>query len=209
MSDEELLRAVLAREPGAWAAFYARFERLIGACVRKILDRYTALATPEDVEDMLSNVCLNLVKDDYRRLRLYDPGRGYKLSSWVGLIAMNTARDALRRRDPIHDPLPGEGRDDDDGPSRDIADGAPDPGLQVEGRERWRAFMAAVRDLDDTERTFLVLTYEQELEPEEIARRMGINVATVYSRKSRLRDKLRRLVEETDEKAGKNADGSA
>ena len=54
----------------------------------------------EDVEDLVSATALNIVKDDYKKLRAFDATRGYKLSSWIGLIATNTAHDALRRRAP-------------------------------------------------------------------------------------------------------------
>src|SRR5437879_1813441 len=91
MPEEELLGAVLAREAGAWGGFYTRYERLIISCLRKVLHRYTAWSTEEDIEDMVNTVCLNLVKDDYHKLKSFDVTRGYKLSSWVGLIATNTA----------------------------------------------------------------------------------------------------------------------
>src|SRR3979490_793126 len=62
--------------------------------------RYGAAFNDEDVEDLVSATALNVVKDDYKKLRSFDPPRGYKLSSWIGLIATNTAHDALRRRAP-------------------------------------------------------------------------------------------------------------
>src|SRR3712207_2229128 len=114
MPEDELLAAVLGEKPGAWAGFYKRYDRLIITCIRKVLHRYTALYGEEDIEDMVSTVCLNLVKDDYHKLRAFDATRGYKLSSWVGLIATNTAHDALRRREPIHARLdPTAGASDD------------------------------------------------------------------------------------------------
>ena len=199
LSDEDLLKAVLAKQGGAWPAFYGRYERLIISCIKKVLHRYTALYSDEDVEDMASTVCLNLVKDDYRKLRTFDAGRGYKLSSWVGLIATNTALDALRRRDPIHDSLDGA-PDEDEAPTQ-IADGGLDPGESMERREQWRSLIAAIRELPDADRQFLELYYDQELEPAELARKMNIAVNTVYSRKNKVREKLRKIVEQLE--AGK------
>jgi RNA polymerase sigma-70 factor (ECF subfamily) len=197
LPEDELLRAVLAKEPGSWVGFYKRYERLVISCVKKALHRYTAVYADEDVEDIVNTVCLNLVKDDFKKLRSYDAGRGYKLSSWVGLIATNTALDALRRREPLHATLDagGGGGDDEMAPTQ-IPDSGPDPGESLERREQWNALLQAIRDLPESDRMFLELYYDQEAEPEEIAKKMGIAVNTVYSRKNKLREKLRKLVED-------------
>jgi RNA polymerase sigma-70 factor, ECF subfamily len=195
MPEDELLAAVLTEKPGAWTGFYRRYERLMITCIKKVLHRYTALYGEEDIEDMVNTVCLNLIKDDYRKLRTYDAGRGYKLSSWVGLIATNTAHDALRRRDPIHTSLDASHGSDDDEPPVQYADEGPTPGDTLEVREQWRALIGAIRELPETDQEFLALYYDQELEPEEIAKRMSISVNTVYSRKNKVREKLRRIVE--------------
>lgn len=192
MPEEELLRAVVGNQPGAWIGFYARYERLIITCIKKVLHRYTALYADEDIEDMVNTVCLNLVKDDFRKLRTYDAARGYKLSSWVGLIATNTAHDALRRREPIHASL--DQREEDEAPT-EYPDAGPTPGDSMEKREQWDALVAAIRELPESDQEFLALYYDQEMDPEEIARRMGISVNTVYSRKNKVREKLRRIVE--------------
>jgi RNA polymerase sigma-70 factor (ECF subfamily) len=203
MPEEELLAAVLGKQPGAWNGFYRRYDRLIITCIKKVLHRYTALYGEEDIEDMVNSVCLNLVKDDYHKLKAFDPTRGYKLSSWVGLIATNTAHDALRRREPIHQRLEGNRPDDDDLPPVQHADDKPLPGDSLETREQWESLHAAIRELSESDQVFLQLYYAEELEPEDIARRMGISVNTVYSRKNKVREKLRRIVE--DRSGGKAA----
>jgi len=189
-SDEELLAAVTERRPGAWLELHRRFERVIVGCVRNALRRYRAFATDEDIEDIVAMVLLQLVKDDYRKLRTYDAGRGYRLSSWLGLIATNTALDALRRRPP-----PSSSLDDESGGPSHVPDRGPSPVEVLERRRQWEALAAAVEALAPADRKFLALYYDEELEPEEIAARLGIAVATVYSRKNKLREKLRRIIE--------------
>jgi RNA polymerase sigma-70 factor (ECF subfamily) len=189
--EAELIAAVVARDPGAWAELYRRYERVIVGCVRNAMRRYTAVATEEDIEDIVNTVCLNLVKDDFKKLRTFDARRGYRLSSWMGLIATNTALDALRRRDPGHKSLDAGG---DDGPAIQVVDPRATPGESLERRRQWEALAAAIQDLPDTDRQFLALYYEHELAPEEIATRLGISVNTVYSRKNKLREKLKKLV---------------
>jgi RNA polymerase sigma-70 factor, ECF subfamily len=191
LSDEELVAAVLAREPAAWPTFFAKYERLVISCIRKVMRRYGAAFNDEDVEDLVSATALNIVKDDYKKLRAFDATRGYKLSSWIGLIATNTAHDMLRRRAPtevwsavaLDDtapvPLASEER---------LASEA----LEAEGEVL--ELRAAIAELSPSDRLFMDYYYIQELDPEVIARLMSISVNTVYSRKNKIREKLRIIV---------------
>jgi RNA polymerase sigma-70 factor (ECF subfamily) len=205
-SDGELLAAVIAHEPGSWHAFYRRYERVIIGCVRNALRRYQAFFSDEDVEDIVNTVCLNLVKDDYKKLRTFDAGRGYRLSSWIGLIATNTTLDALRRRDPTHTAL-----DADEALQQEVADRAGSPRDLLERRQQWQALVDAIRALPEVDQRFIELYYDDELSPEEIAVRLGITVNTVYSRKNKVREKLRKLLDpdRESERSGKVRDDSA
>jgi RNA polymerase sigma-70 factor (ECF subfamily) len=191
-SETELLAAVLCRAPSSWEAFQRRYERLMLSCIRKVLYRYTALHTDADVEDMLSSTCVNLIKNDFHKLRAFDVSRGYKLSSWVGLIATNTAHDALRGREPMHDSL--EARAEDSARFAPVDD-QPAPDEELEERERWQTLQRAMTQLSADDRAFLVMCYADELAPEDIAGRLGIALNTVYSRKNKIREKLRRVVQ--------------
>lgn len=188
LSDHELLAAVLERRAGAWETFYRRFHRLMASCIRKVYARYGVVHAPEDMEDLLGNVCFNLVKNDYRKLRLYDPEKGYKLSSWVGLISANTAHDELRRREPEHLSI--------DGDAEYVQIPAPptDPLAGIEREEQRMILERAMWGLSHADRNFFHLYYNLRLEPDEIAARLCINVNTVYSRKNKIRDKLIQLV---------------
>jgi RNA polymerase sigma-70 factor (ECF subfamily) len=191
LSDDELIQAVLAREPAAWPTFFAKYERLVISCIRKVMRRYGAGFNDEDLEDLVSATALNIVKDDYKKLRAFDATRGYKLSSWIGLIATNTAHDALRRRAPT-----------EVWAAVALDDTAPVP-LQsesalasetLEAEDEARELRAAIAQLSPADRLFMDYYYVQELEPEAIARLMQISVNTVYSRKNKIREKLRIIV---------------
>lgn len=191
LADDELVEAVLQREPAAWPTFFAKYERLVISCIRKVMRRYGAAFNDEDVEDLVSATALNIVKDDYKKLRAFDPSRGYKLSSWIGLIATNTAHDALRRRAPTE--VWAAVALDDTAPvplvSADQA--APDA---LEAEDQARELREAIAQLSPAERLFMDYYYVQELEPDVIARLMSISVNTVYSRKNKIREKLRIIV---------------
>jgi len=192
LSDEELVQAVLAREPAAWPTFFAKYERLVLSCIRKVMRRYGAAFNDEDIEDLVSATAVNIVKDDYKKLRAFDPSRGYKLSSWVGLIATNTAHDALRRRAPTE--LWAAAALDDTAPVPLQSDEALASDT-LETQDEARILRSAVAQLSPSDRLFVDYYYVQELEPEVIARLMSISVNTVYSRKNKIREKLRILVD--------------
>jgi RNA polymerase sigma-70 factor (ECF subfamily) len=192
LSETDLVAAVLAGEPAAWPSFFARYERLIISCIRKVLFRYHAHHNEEDLEDLISATALNLVKDDYKKLRTFDPTRGYKLSSWVGLIATNTTHDALRRRTPIES---GNTASLDDSESGiDPAAELESPDIAIERRDRASVLRRAVQQLGPSDRLFVEYYFEAEMEPEDIARLMGISINTVYSRKNKVREKLKRIL---------------
>ena len=193
LPDGDLVNAVLAREPAAWPTFFAKYERLVVACVRRALRRYGASHGEEDIEDLVSQTAFNLVKDDYKKLRTFDPTRGYKLSSWVGLIATNTALDALRRRAPT-DVWSAASLDDTDPVLPTLASAERGPADQLAQKDEIRLVRAAIDELSESDKLFLEYYYVEELEPEEIARLMSISLNTVYSRKNKIREKLARFV---------------
>jgi RNA polymerase sigma-70 factor (ECF subfamily) len=202
LPDDELLTAVVAGEDGAWPELMRRYQRLLVGCVRKALRRYRVFVSEDDIEDVVATVHVNLVKDDYKKLRSFDPTRGYRLSSWIGLIATTTALDALRRRAPDHTSLDGDGEGGIDAPV--VVDDAPSASDTLESQERWRALLGAINELGEADREFLRLYYDEELEPEALAARLGISVATVYSRKNKVAAKLRRIVAKDGPKDGED-----
>lgn len=194
LPDGDLVAAVIAREPAAWPTFFAKYERLVLACIRRVLRRYGASHGEEDIEDLASQTAFNLVKDDYKKLRTFDASRGYKLSSWVGLIASNTALDALRRRGPT-DVWSAASLDDTDPVIPSLMSPADGPAESLERKDHVRQVQEAIASLSASEQLFLEYYYVEDLEPEEISRLMNISLNTVYSRKNKIREKLSRFVQ--------------
>jgi RNA polymerase sigma-70 factor (ECF subfamily) len=188
-ADAELISAVLRRQPGAWHAFFKRHERLIIACLRRVFVRYHVPLPPEDLEDLMGVVCLELVKENYKKLGTFDASRGYRLSSWIGLIATNVAHDALRRRLPGHLSI-----DDEEGKAHDLESPLPDPLAALEQKERAELLSQALSHLSDVDRAFVAQYYGEGRTPEEIAESTGVSVNTIYSRKNKVRAKLIHLI---------------
>lgn len=182
-SDAELLRHTLANETKAWGEFLRRYRSLMFRCITKVIGRYDSVLSSADADEVYGEVLMTLVRDDMRKLRLYDPARGTKLSSWLGMIATNVAYDYLRgtARRPILDRI--DGVPDIEEERESPLDGI----LSHERRERLNDMLASYSDKD---RAFVALYYAQGLDAEEVAEEMKISVKTVYSKKHKLLARL-------------------
>lgn len=187
--EEVLLKSVFNKVPGAWQNFFERYHRLMVSCVKKVYIRYGVSFNSEDIEDLVGSICYNLVKDDFHKLKMFDPERGYRLSSWVGLIATNTAHDTLRRRAPDHMSLDDEGMG-----LHQLPGPLKDPLENLETRERISILMEAIEQLSEVDQQFVQYYYGLNMAPEEVAQKMGITINTVYSRKNKVRSKLVKVV---------------
>ncbi|MCA9664494.1 MAG: sigma-70 family RNA polymerase sigma factor [Myxococcales bacterium] len=188
LSDLELRDAVLAQSEGAWRELLRRFRGLIYRCITKALSKYEAVLSSEDVDEIFSEVCFNLLRNDMKKLRVYDPERGSKLGSWIGLISINTAYDHLRgiARQPILDRIEGA-------PER--TDAAPGPLDQLLRKERYDRLNGLAERFSARDRKFMELYYGRGMAPVEVAKHMGISVKTVYSKKNKIRKRLIALAE--------------
>ena len=91
MEEVDLLRHVLTGNDAAWNAFFRRFRGLILSCAIKVSTRSGYRLGQDDLMDVLGDVSLNLVANNYRRLRLYRVGAGCSVASWVGVIPCRPA----------------------------------------------------------------------------------------------------------------------
>ena len=196
--ERDLLRALLktkrvreSERQKLWGEFVRRYERLITSCVLKVLRRYGALFTAEDLADLVGEVWLTLLRDDMKKLRQYDESRGFRIASFIGLVATNTTIDHLRARQADTHPL-------DEVMEQNAAFGAIMPRDTVEDHEQALLARRALDRLSVDERAFVVECFHAERSPEELARRLGITTNTVYSRKFKIREKLAKIVANLD-----------
>ena len=197
-STEEtaLLQALLAatkkvQHDRLWADFVQRYERLIISCVVKALRRYGATFSRDDLDDLVGDVWLVLLRDDMKKLRQYDATRGFRIASFLGLVATNATIDHLRARQADATPL-------DDIIEDYAALRAEAPRDVVEAREEAELARAALDQLSGDERAFVIDCFRDEVSPEDLARSLGVTTNTVYSRKFKIREKLQKIVRALD-----------
>lgn len=188
-TDRELLARVLRSDDRGWAELVRRFRALIYRCITKVTARYAPSLSSADVDEIYAEVLMQLLRDDSHKLRQYDPSRGTKLGSWIGMISVNAAYDFLRgvARRPMLDQV---GAVPD---PHEACDRTPLDELLV--KERWGCFVDLLDEFSDKDRTFLVLYYARGLEAEEVAEEMNISLKTVYSKKHKIRAHLRRCLD--------------
>lgn len=182
-ADLALLARVLEGEDRAWRELIARYRGLIFRCIHKAIGKFNSVLPSEAPEEIFSEVCFNLLRNDMRKLRLYDPARGSKLGSWIGLISINTAYDHLRScaRQPMLDQIDGV---------PDRMDQAPGPLDHLLAKERREHLDEMTRDFSARDQRFVDLYFRRGMSANEVARQMEISVKTVYSKKNKIRKRL-------------------
>lgn len=179
----ELLDELIDGREHAWRRFHEQYGRLIYRCIRKATYRFTAVVRGEDEREIYSNLLLQLLANDKRKLRRFEAGRGSRLSTWLGLLATNAAYDYLRavRRQVPRVPL-----------TEAIATSAdaPSPYEEVEQRQRSRMVASMMRQLSAKDRQFVALYFDRGMSPEDVASLMNISVKTVYSKKHKIQSRL-------------------
>jgi RNA polymerase sigma-70 factor (ECF subfamily) len=171
-ADHALMRQWQAGEPAAFETLVRRWE----GRVARFLARMTAV---DQVDDATQEVFL----------RVWRAGAGYRpsaaFSTWLFQIAVNVARDLIRRRRD-HEPLSGDEPDNGGGP--------PDA---AQTREIGAVVAQALAELPEPLRLAVVLRHYEGLSFEEIGRVCGAPASTVKSRFAaaleRLRPRLRSL----------------
>lgn len=185
--EATLLAGMIADQERAWREFNDRYARLIYRCITRVTARFSAVVGPDDVREIYAMLCVQLLANDKRKLRSFEPGRGNKLGSWIGMLAIHSAYDYLRslKREPKRGTL-----SEAEGLSSEL----PDPHDVCVLRQQVGIVSEILSEFSEKDREFITLYYGEGIEPEEIAARMGISVKTVYSKKHKIRSRLEALL---------------
>lgn len=172
--DEETdIIRVVSGEKAAWDRFVEKFSGLLFGVTIRTLRARTASLDQEDARDVVQEIFLRLVKDDFRLLRTYDPERA-SLPTWLTVVARSSAIDFLRRPERSRET---EELDD----TLEAADDVPfggrlelPPGL-----------------LSERQRQILHLLFDEDMDVAEVATTLRVQAQTVRSLKHQALVKLR------------------
>jgi RNA polymerase sigma-70 factor (ECF subfamily) len=182
-SDAALMSELLLGRPRAWREFHARYDRLIYRCIAKVTARFALRMNGDAVADIYATLLVQICSNDMAKLRAFDADRGKRLSSWIGLLAVNCAYDHLRavRSEPRRASL--EEVEEMDAES-------PQPDEVLDMKERAELVREILRDFSEKDREFVTLYFGEGLDVEQIAERMQISVKTVYSKKHKIQTRI-------------------
>jgi RNA polymerase sigma-70 factor (ECF subfamily) len=191
--ESSLVEGLIANSPRAWREFQKKYDRLILRCITKVTKRFAAISQ-EDIREIYATLLVSLLANDKTKLRTFDPERGNRFSSWIGLLAIHCAYDYLRgiRREPHKEQL---------AEACEIWADSPDPFEQASQRQRADIAARVLSGFSEKDRTFATLYFGEGMAPDEIAHRMNISVKTVYSKKHKIQSRLEQLLAEVNASA--------
>ena len=183
MTDEELVRSVLAGDRERYAELVERYQgRLVNYLHRLV--RQT-----DDAHDLAQEVFVRV----YQALDRFDPQ--YRFSTWLFRVAQNAAIDQIRRRRFRTVSIgPGDESREDGGRAVDVEDHAPGALAELEARERDGEVRAAIEALPWEYRELIVMRHYGELAYEEIAESKGMPLGTVKNKLFRARQMLKQTL---------------
>jgi len=186
-SETELLERLLQSDPNSWRELNQRYARLVTSCIQRVVARFSRRVSLDAVEEIYATFCLKLLANDKLKLRSFEPSRGNKLGTWLGMLATHCAYDYLRsvRREPSAVCLT---------EAETLSSDAQDPCESAILTERAKLVRELLADFSDKDRQFVTLYYQDGLSPEHVAERLGISVKTVYSKKHKIQRKLSEIV---------------
>jgi RNA polymerase sigma-70 factor (ECF subfamily) len=186
-SETLLLEGLLASDPCAWRELNQRYARLITSCIQRVVARFSRRISADAVEEIYATFSLKLLANDKHKLRSFEPSRGNKLGTWLGMLATHCAYDYLRgvRREPSGVCLT---------EAETLCSEHHDPCDDAMRNERAQLVRELLADFSDRDRQFVALYFGDGLSPEHVAERLGISVKTVYSKKHKIQRKLSEIV---------------
>jgi len=190
VQERELVARLLTDDPAAWRFFTKEYSRVAIACIRRVLSRFGRVMSDHDVDEVYARFCFELLSSDRKKLRCFDPDKGSRLSSWVGLLATNASYDYLRRikRDRVCEPLP----EVDCLQAETLS-----PFEQVSTQQRAAQAAEILDQLSARDREFVQLYFGQGLSAEEVAAHMNISIKTVYTKRHKISARLEALIQPT------------
>jgi RNA polymerase sigma-70 factor (ECF subfamily) len=185
--DEDLLARCIRREPGAWVEFVDRFKGTVQALARRSLRLNGHVPDEPELEDVVQEVFVAIIRRDFRLLRNYDPT--YTVKTYLGVITRTEVHRFLRRRRPTTTPVEELEAASPSAPS------SSDAAADAEEKE---VLLRALDELPPRDAEILRLRFLREMDYRAIAGALNIPEAsvgqTLFRAKQRLVERLRGLL---------------
>ena len=182
--EAALVAQCAAGDTAAWDRFVEVYGTLLVALVRRMLARRTGRAADSDVDEIVADVFLALVRRERHLLKRFDPT--YRLSTYLGVICRTHVLRHLRRgrRQPLD-------MEDARHVPADAAQASPDRTLREQERAHTIELLRhALQTLPDRDRQLLELRYLDGLDYRSIGAALSLNPESVGQLLHRAKAKL-------------------
>ena len=176
--DAEELQRLIGGEKKSWDRFVTASASLIRAMVYRTIRHHTGDVDPTEAEDAVQNVYEKLLRNEKALLQKFDPKKA-SLSTWLGLISRSVTIDLLRKK-KHHLSL-------NESAVTDVQAQTP---VHETAIDLPKGLLSARQEL------ILRLLFDKEMEPEEAASFLGVEVQTIRSTKHKAIEKLRQHYKE-------------
>lgn len=186
--EVELVARCAEGDRAAWEAFVDGYGALLTALARRMLMRRTGRARDADVDEVVAEVFLALVRRDRILLKRYDPR--YRLSTYLGVITRTEVLRLLRRGNRLPHDL-------EDAARVPESPGAGSPVRALQDQERTeaiRGLRAALDELPERDRLLLTMKYLDGSDYRSIGSALGVNPESVGQFLTRAKARLARRV---------------
>jgi RNA polymerase sigma factor (sigma-70 family) len=190
LEDKMLVRRARGGDQRAFAELVKRHRRGIERLIRPICRNSSSDEIEDLVQEALTKALTHL--DSY--------SEEYAFSTWLYRIATNHAIDHLRRRrlsmfSISSMPGGGDSRGEDDGKDLELSDDSWVPDDVLLTSERTKLIEAAIEQLPENYKRIIKLRHNDDLEYDEIARKLNLPMGTVKVHLHRARAALGKLLE--------------
>jgi len=176
--DEDELYGLISGEKKSWDRFVKSSASLIHAMVYRTMQHYQGYVQQDEIQDAVQNVYEKFLKEDKALLKKYDPAKA-SLSTWIGLISRSVTIDLLRKK-KSHASLNESITTKERSVENEIHEKIDLPKGLLSGRQE----------------LILRLLFDKEMDPDEVAAFLGVEVQTIRSSKHKAIEKLRKYYKE-------------
>ena len=178
--DEDELNRLISGKKESWDRFVKTSASLVHAMVYRTMQHYQGHVYHEELEDAVQNVYEKLLQNEKALLKKYDISKA-SFSTWIGLISRSVTIDLLRKK-RAHLPL------NESITTKDTSSSA---------EEDIKEKIDLPKDLlTSRQELVLKLLFDKEMDPDEVAAFLGVEIQTIRSTKHKAIEKLRKYYKE-------------